>query len=297
MRATAAAPALFVAALALGGCSASTNDPAYDALLRLPTGQFFRGKPPTPGDGPAVTQLSPSPGVIHRGPNDAISGFVARTATSVVVYVEGDVGYWVVTPGQLDPSQLDQLGFSAGASYAATLPAGSYTIDALAADIHGHFGPLLTTDIKTDDMPSTDTLLVSLSWDVEADLDLHLVTPDGTEVSTSKINSLPPPVPGQPGDPNGYKDGGILDYDSNANCVIDGRRQENVFWTVAPPSGHYLVRVDTYSMCGEAQANWSLAVTLDSQSLGLASGRSHDSDAAFAHGVGAGVKALEFDIP
>ncbi len=293
-----AALALVAFATCVAGCNAAGSDPGADALLRLSGAQFYRGTPPAAGDGPAVTQLAPSPGDIRRGPNDAVGGFVDRQATSVAVWLEGDVGYWIVTPGQLDTSQLNQLGFSASASYAATLPAGTYTVSANAADIHGHFGAVTSTNITTDDVPSTDTLIVSLAWDVEADLDLHLVTPDGTEVWSGKINSAPTPVPGQPSDPNGWMQGGILDYDSNANCVIDGRRQENVYWTVAPPSGHYIARVDTYSMCGTALATWHLAATLDGQSLGLATGFSHDTDAAyFPHGAGAGLTALEFDIP
>ena len=82
------------------------------------------------------------------------------------------------------------------------------------------------------------TLLVSLRWDTEADLDLHVVIPNGTVRSDDdRIWSKPRRPPGQMVDAGAYKSGGILDFDSNANCVIDGRRQENVSWTVAPPSG------------------------------------------------------------
>lgn len=290
--------ALVFVALAAIGCSNVTNDPAFDAQLRLSNAQFYRGKPPAVTDGPPVTQLIPSPNLIRRGPNGNVSGSVPRQVVAVAVYLEGDVGYWIVTPGNLDPTQLDQLSFGASASYPRDLPAGSYTLKAQAADTRGHFGAPISFDLKTEDVTTADTLLVSLAWDTEADLDLHLVTPDGTEVWSNKINSLPPPVPGQPMDPNGYKAGGILDFDSNANCLIDGRRVENVYWTLTPPSGHYIARVDTYSMCGEAQANWNLRVTLADQTLGLSSGYSRDNDAAaFPHGAGAGVKAFEFDIP
>ncbi len=289
--------ALLVVLLAAAGCSNATNDQAYDALIRLSNAQFYRGAPPASSDGPTVTQIVPSPNLIRRGPNGNVAGSVPRQTVAVAVYLKGDVGYWIVTPGLLDPTELDQLNFSAPASYASNLPAGEYTLMAQAADAQGHFGPPLERTIKTEDVMSTDTLLVSLAWDTEADLDLHLVTPDGTEVWANKINSLPPPVPGQPVDPNGYKSGGILDYDSNGNCVIDGRRVENVYWTVAPPSGHYIARVDAFSMCGQPQANWRLGVSLGDQSLGLASGYSRDSDTWLPHGAGSGVKALEFDIP
>ena len=98
--------------------------------------------------------------------------------------------------------------------------------------------------------------------------------------------------------PTATKTAAFSTTDFNGNCVIDGRRQENVYWTATPPSGHYIARVDTYSMCGTALATWHVAATLSGQSLGLGTGFSHDTDAAyFAHGAGAGLTALEFDIP
>ena len=106
-------------------------------------------------------------------------------------------------------------------------------------------------------------------------------------------------MPGQPGDPNGFKTGGILDFDSNGNCVIDGRRAENIFWTVAPPSGHYIARVDTYSMCGESHGQ--LAAGRDGSATATrrsASGFGRDADAQLSRTAPAqGVTALEFDVP
>lgn len=292
--------ASFVVALvvALAGCSGASNDPAADAIMRLGGAQFFRGQPPASSDGPMVQQLTTAPAsAIRRGVNNTVQGFVDRSATAVALYLDGDVGYWIVTPGAIDVTQLGQLGFSAPAAYANNLPAGTYTLHAMAGDARGHFGPVADFTLHTEETMASDTLLVSLAWDTEVDLDLHLVTPDGTEVWANKINSLPPPVPGQTTDPNAYKSGGILDFDSNSNCVIDGRRMENVYWTVPPPSGHYLVRVDTWAMCAETWANWRVTVTLNDQDLGMAAGFTRPTDVEVKHGVGAGVKALEFDVP
>jgi hypothetical protein len=290
--------ALTALATLVGGCSAATTDPGLDAMLRLSGAQFYRGKPPTPADGPAVQQLITIPAsTIRRGLNNSVQGFVTRETTAIALYLDGDVGYWIVEPGMVDATQGGQLSFSASAAYAQNLPAGNYTLKAMAVGAGGHFGPITDFALQTEDVMSSDTLLVSLAWDTQADLDLHLVTPDGTEVWANKINSTPPPVPGSNGDPDAWKSGGILDFDSNSGCVIDGRRMENVFWTVAPPKGHYLVRVDTWSLCGEAMANWRVTATLGTQNLGMSSGWSRPSDAEMVHGLGAGVKALEFDVP
>jgi hypothetical protein len=154
---------------------------------------------------------------------------------------------------------------------------------------------LITVASDGSGPPAVTTLLVSLRWDTEADLDLHLVIPSGVEIYSAKINSVPRPDLTTPDD--AYKAGGILDFDSNANCVIDGRRNENIFWTQTPPSGHYIARLETYSMCAEFQADWTLAVTQGDNTLGIVHGVSRDSDTLAKRGRGAGLTAFEFDIP
>jgi hypothetical protein len=286
-------------ALALAsGCSAATSDPGLDALLRVAGGQFYRGQLPTAMDGPAIESFVNASGLIRPGELSApLSGVVTRDTTALAVYLKGDPGYWIITPGAEDAGELGKLDFSARMSFSPLLPAGAYSLIGRAADAKGHFGAPTTLDLMAADAPADSTLLVSLRWDTEADLDLHLVIPDGTEIWANKINSYEPPAPGDPADPNGYLAGGILDEDSNSNCVIDGRRLENIFWSATPPSGHYIVRVDTWSLCGVPQANWHAAVTLNGAPAGSAAGQSLDSDAALPHGKGKGLTVLEFDVP
>jgi hypothetical protein len=290
--------ALLCGLVALSGCARATDDPGLDALLRVSGAQFYRGTLPAATDGPAISSFMDATSIIRSGQQGApLSGIVTRDTTAVAIYLEGDPGYWIVTPGAEDATQLNQLSFGARLSFSPLMPAGSYTLAGRASDGAGRFGPPSRNPLMTSDDPAGGTLVVGLKWDVEADLDLHLVIPDGTEIWANKINSFTPPPPGMPGDPNAFKSGGILDFDSNANCNIDGRRAENIFWTVAPPSGHYIARVDTYSLCGTPQANWQLAVDINGTSLGRAYGAGRDGDAALTHGRGAGVTALEFDIP
>jgi len=167
-----------------------------------------------------------------------------------------------------------------------------------AVDASGHFGEpnVQTIAITPAPMPK-GRLVVSLFWDTESDLDLHVVDPDGVEVFNRNINSWQPPPPGKPVDPTAYQDGGTLDFDSNAACVIDGRRLEDVVWAGAPPSGHYLVRVDTMSLCGEVEANWTVEVRLDDAVIARAHGKSLEVDTTYSHDRGAGVLAVEFDVP
>ncbi len=88
---------------------------------------------------------------------------------------------------------------------------------------------------------------------------------------------------------------GTLDFDSNAACVIDGRRQENVIFTqTPPPPGEYIVRVDAFSLCGQAAAQWRLEVNdrPTARVVNPATWEATDADTRGAHGAGAGRLAV-----
>ncbi len=112
--------------------------------------------------------------------------------------------------------------------------------------------------------PPTGALVVSLNWDTEADLDLHVVIPNVADPDDADRALDQAPIgcrrspSAQPLDPTRLATAPYLDFDSNANCVIDGLRQENVIFPTggAPPPGDYTVRVDTSSLCGQADAQW-----------------------------------------
>jgi hypothetical protein len=289
---------ILAALVAMAGCSAGpVDDPGLDLLFRVGKAQFYRGPLPAESGGPNMQQLNAATRV-RAGQNDgSVAGLVDKETTGILLALDGDAGYWVVQPGGSDPLSNFDLTFNAPIQFSALIPNGTYTMVGRAVDLQGRVGPPITLSVRVADagMPTIPaTLLVSLRWDTEVDLDLHLTTPDGTEIFSQKVNSYTP----QTGDdPNAYLEGGQLDADSNATCVIDGRRVENVYWTQPPPSGHYIARVETYSLCSDFMAVWQLAVTSNDQTLGVVHGYSRDSDTLGHRGKGAGVTAIEFDIP
>jgi len=107
---------------------------------------------------------------------------------------------------------------------------------------------------------------------------------------------LPTPVLGGPPlYPEQIANAPYLDFDSNSNCAIDGRRQENVIFPVAPPPGDYTVRVDTPSLCGQPDAQWTVSATLmDGSSLGFVQWESTDAATRGAHVAGSGLLAFTF---
>jgi hypothetical protein len=140
-------------------------------------------------------------------------------------------------------------------------------------------------------------LVISLTWDTEADLDLHVDLPsDGdagvNEIWSRKPSGLPLGTVGATVDAG--LQSGYLDFDSNSQCVIDGRRAENVIFPSTPPNGLYVVRVDTFSLCAEATARWCVRAFANGGVM-EACGQSTDIDTRFPHGQGAGLQALVFD--
>jgi hypothetical protein len=292
----AAACALCAAIFACGGEHA---DRGLDARLSIRGATFYRGAMPGDGDGPAVGIATLDTPHANAGQQDSpFHGALAPGATAAAIALGGDPGYWIVTAGAPDPAQPTYPGFDAPLSFSPAIAPGVYDVVVRAVDGNGHFGAASTQPITITSVPlPSGKLVVSLFWDTESDLDLHVVDPNGIEVFNRNINSWQPPPPGQPVDPNAWKTGGILDFDSNAACAIDGRRLENVVWATTAPSGHYLVRVDTAALCGEVEANWTIEVRLDGALVVRAKGIGLESDTQYPHDRGAGVLAAEFDVP
>ncbi|AKV01574.1 hypothetical protein AKJ09_08237 [Labilithrix luteola] len=292
--------ALFVASFAaLASCDATNPDQGRDAKLQVTGGQFFREALPSAETGPAVRSVTVSP-IVRAGANDrTCSGTVDASSTSVALSLIGDPGYWIVPTGVPDVAAPDFPTFAVRVGFASSLPAGRQTLVTRAVDGAGNFGPAFTRtiDVAPQGLPA-GVLVVNLRWQNEADLDLHVVDPNGVEIDKHNVNSYEPPPPGSPPEPPGTEHvGGVLDFDSNAQCVQDGLRAENVVWAEAPPRGHYVVRVDTSSLCGAVTSSWRVEAFLEGRSLGAIQGLATDADTRFSHDRGAGVLALEFDVP
>ncbi len=289
--------AILVAAGSLAACTGVPTDPGSDAAMMIPGAQFYRGAPPADQGGPKVTGLQTLNTDAHPGQVDkSIGGTTDHDAREVAYYLDGDVGYWMVPTGLEDATNPAFLDFATKVDFARDLDDGPRTLHVQATDASGAFGA--SNDLTIDITPltiSSSTLDIQLTWDTDADVDLHVTEPDGVTIWSGNINSYQAPPPGQPpGDPS---TGGILDFDSNASCAIDGRDEENVYWTVPPPSGHYVVRVDTWSLCGQTAARWHVSASLGGTVLAQAHGEAIDTDTTFTKQAAAGVLALQFDVP
>ncbi len=271
--------------LGLNACGGQTERTGVIAWLRLPTGQFVEGALPAPDGGPSVQQASVSRQDIIPGEGDrSLSAFIAPGATGVLLGLQGDSGYWILPSGPPDVQQPDALTVSSDLAFSATLPTGDFTLELVAVDASGRPGTPYDIPLHTDDPALPDAgLAFTLTWDTESDLDLHVVDAAGDEIYWGDISDGP--------------DGGLLDYDSNESCVIDGLRRERVVWQAGAPPGHYVARVDTPSLCGQADAHWVVTAQLGSSVVRTAEGEAIPQDTRGDHGRGAGVTALELDVP
>lgn len=281
-------------ALALPACDAVPADSGAQALLRVEAGHFHPGAPPAEGGGPRVTAIVNPQFALWRGQvGKPLGGALARGATSALLALDGDGGYWVVEASVPDITAPDDPTFHATLDLSPRIPLGPRVLVVRGADIEGHVGPAHDEPLVLFNLPPpTGALVITLAWDTEADLDLHVVTPAGVEIWAHHAFESSAP-PGQPPGPTV----GHLDFDSNAGCVIDGRRQESVLWQEAPPAGHYRVRVDTASLCAARLANWTLSASLQGATVGTAIGQSDASDERSSAAAGSGLLALELDVP
>jgi hypothetical protein len=272
-------------ALALAGCDGVPSNRGLSAEMQVSGGQFAEGPLPEASGGPAVVSLDLLSNAVHAGEIEApLSGALGPSATAAAIGLVGDSGYWLVPAGLPNVSAPAYPTFGVTLSFSPTLAAGAYTLVVQAAAPDGSFGAPDPSPLKVAG-PAVipGALVVTLRWDTESDLDLHVVDPSGIEIWR--------------GDEVPAGTTGYLDFDSNADCVIDGRRQEDVIFPATPPSGSYRVLVDTFSLCAASDADWTVEARLDGHIVASAEGESLITDTYGTHEEGAGVLALTFTVP
>jgi hypothetical protein len=281
------------------GCENTRADLGRDATFQVFGAQFYRESMPSDDVGPKVTSVSIAgqtrAGLVQQG----FSGELERSANAVAVQLVGDIGYWIVPAGIPSSAAPSSPTFQASFAVATFASLGPREIAFRAVDGEGRFGPTAIRPLEVlGPRAPNGRLVISLSWNNQADLDLHVLLPNGIELfKRNRTEYERPPVSLGPLPPGTPADGGVLDRDSNGQCVFDGQRAENAIWTEAPPRGHYVVRVDTFSLCGAPNAIWRLEALLDGVRIGAAQGTSTDNDVRFEHVRGGGVLALELDVP
>jgi uncharacterized protein YfaP (DUF2135 family) len=207
------------------------------------------GLPPAPNGGPTVT-VSGNQSVVNGGTLTA-SVAAASPFQTVYIYVGSrTVGLATEAAGGIDgyyelrlPSP--QSDASLLLAFPQSIPLGELELLFAVADPRSAVGPFVGLSATVTSVGTGD-VQVTLSWDADSDVDLHVVDPAGEEIYYAHRRSA---------------SGGELDLDSNAGCAIDGVRNENITWPIGrAPRGQYTVRVDYWDSCGVARTNYTVRV-------------------------------------
>jgi hypothetical protein len=126
-----------------------------------------------------------------------------------------------------------------------SLPRDEFQLYVTAADAAGNIGPVREVPFNAL-IVGTGDVQVTVAWDTDADVDLHVVDPAGDEIYWFNRQSV---------------SGGQLDLDSNAACITDGVRNENITWAEGTaPLGTYTVRVDYWSSCEASRTTYTVLI-------------------------------------
>jgi hypothetical protein len=267
-----------VALAAFGfGCSSGSSTQGFEEPVRVRGGQFVEGPMPglapwLPNSGqtpvsPRVTVAQNAGGLLEFGePKRVISGRATDDALSVAFGFEGlGTGYWLVPVRGRDASNPGEFTFEFDAEYSRSISAGNHRV--LFAAINANAASGTQLDVKfcmTSEVPDNGnacdpfrappSLVVSLDWDREVDLDLQVFTPSGVLVDAKHPSSAADEAgTGEPGV-------GTLELDSNARCIIDGQRRENLVFEETPPSGTYYVYANLFHACGQDSTRFNVTL-------------------------------------
>lgn len=204
------------------------------------TAVYQAGNPPGGGANPVVSATGSSAMILGGGALRSLAS--ATPFNRIIVAISGVQGYWQLTLPAPVSSQDVIL------TLAQSVPKSAFTVE-YAGVSDNQVGRFATETVSILTV-GTGPIQVSVSWDAESDVDLHLVEPGGTDIYYGNPISA---------------SGGTLDLDSNAACTIDGTKNENITWpeSGSPPRGTYLLRVDYWDACGVSMTRYVVTLRLN----------------------------------
>jgi hypothetical protein len=271
-----------------GGCSSQAPS-GYDEPLRVfrstdsgrVLAQFFEGRLPdsaqnadassmtaTDSTVVKVTQFLPPNNVIlpgYRGSN--VRGRLSTNASAVALSFDTGTGYWVVPAGVPDSSSDDELTWLAICDYSPEIAAGFHELTAVAVDANGTFGGPVTQKLCFTGQTAAGlnacvstipppVAVISLSWETNVDLDLVVVPPSADRIVSPKH----PATMDRNADGTLPDEAGVMDRDSNAGCVNDGLRTENLVFDKVKPQGTWAIYANLFDSCKQPVVNFAVRI-------------------------------------
>lgn len=207
---------------------------------------------------------------VLAGGSNQIHVSAGDNATEVIVGVKGREGFFTVPlvqnrngeargamAGVMEANMQLLIGLQASENFDIAFAVG---------DGQGNFSSYQYLPVNIMDA-GIGLLKVSLSWDQENDVDLHVIEPNGEHIYYGNRMS---------------SNGGQLDLDSNAGCGIDNINNENIYYEDDPnviiQHGEYEVLVDLWSSCSvSANTNYTIIVYYGSEVIATTEGTNPSS--------------------
>lgn len=232
------------------------------------------GPPVADGDAgitdPQILTIESQNNIIYPGlVGKKLAGLASGVTLSVgVKFDQLGTGYWTFPVGVEDPQNPGSQTWEMTADYAADLAPGIQHLRFVGFDGNGTPGQQRDLKVCVPDYLEglhvcKDTIevpgaVVTLSWDRDVDLDLHVITPEGKDVSPKHPSTAIAATDG--GITPDPKVDGTIDRDSNAGCAIDSARREKLSWPAYPPAGRYTFRANLFDSCSQPGVTFTLAV-------------------------------------
>jgi hypothetical protein len=219
-----------------------------------------------PSGPPTVTEFA-TVGVAYQGQGSvSATGFASSNAVSVAIALEGiSTGYWTLPVGALNSDKVPVRPWGVFCDFDPGIPTGYRNLLAVAIDDQNHAGRQKAAHVCigsnvpdnfnscTGKPPPFD--VISLKWDANVDLDLQVATPDGRLIEPkhplftepNDAGKLPTTVDG-------------IDRDSNAACVVDNIRTENLVFRTAKPHGTFGIYVNMFDACKQPAVRFRVEV-------------------------------------
>lgn len=184
-------------------------------------------------------------GNVIPGGSSIVSLYTENAVKKILVGMKDQAGYYEIQPTARGEYSLVLL-----VNQDIKLEEGvtSFTIQVAVEDEEGAVSKIWESSVNLI-VVGTGELQVSLSFDNDKDVDLHLIEPEYVNEEGGMVSFYDRHI--YYGNLMAEYSGGELDLDSNPSCRIDGINNENITYSenAFVPAGTYKVYVDLYDNC------------------------------------------------
>lgn len=233
-----------------GGTEGGAPDEMESDVIKVDEGDFSVGELPVTGNDaelPQIVRLT-GPAAVTNGGTALLQVELSVPVASptFVVGLRGDTGYHTVVGADPNADNVYEISVQVAGEATQT----SLVLSVALMDEAGNVGPYQELEVELV-RSGTGDVKITLSIDRLHDLDLHVIEPNGEEISYMNDASAT---------------GGKLDLDSGSRCEPSTANAENVFWPPSgAPAGEYVVSVHNFEQCSEGAIEYTVRVAYDNR--------------------------------